>query len=115
MKPPLDLQEFIQILEEANELKRVTCEVDPYLEVAALIDQVCKKPGGGKALLFENSRDLSIELIDLTGKLLLKESWQNAQKGNDYSINVSDFADGVYFIRLYDETNSMTKRLVIRK
>lgn len=62
MKPPADLQEFILQLEEANQLARVTCEVDPYLEAAAVVNKVCKTPGGGKALLFENVKGASMPL-----------------------------------------------------
>lgn len=62
MYPPSDLQEFLSQLESANELVRVRCEVDPYLETATIIDKVCKTSGGGKALLFENIKGSSIPL-----------------------------------------------------
>lgn len=51
---PADLQEFLAMLEQAGELSRVRCPVDADLEVAAIINAVCKQPGGGPALLFEN-------------------------------------------------------------
>lgn len=47
------LRQFIATLEGAAELTRVSVPVDPILEIAAITDQVCKKPGGGTALLFE--------------------------------------------------------------
>ncbi|RNC72230.1 MAG: UbiD family decarboxylase [Desulfuromonadales bacterium] len=46
------LQDFLAELERLGELHRVTAEVDPRLEVAAITDRVSKTPGG-KALLFE--------------------------------------------------------------
>jgi len=55
-----DLREWIAALEKAGELKRITAEVDPVLEVAEITDRVSKwgaKNGrgpGGPALLFEN-------------------------------------------------------------
>lgn len=51
-----DFQTFLKELERAGELKRVSAEVDPYLEMAAIVDRVCKEPGGGPALLFEHPK-----------------------------------------------------------
>ncbi|MFZ3209401.1 MAG: UbiD family decarboxylase [Geobacteraceae bacterium] len=48
-----DLHDFMETLERIGELRRVTVEVDPFLEIAAITDRVCKLPGGGAALLFE--------------------------------------------------------------
>lgn len=53
---PIDLRQFIDSLEACGELQRVATEVDPYLEIAAITDRVCKVPGGGPALLFERIR-----------------------------------------------------------
>lgn len=49
-----NLQQFISLLNEKVELVRISTEVDPVQEIAAITDRVCKQPGGGKALLFEN-------------------------------------------------------------
>lgn len=48
-----DLRCFLERLEEEGELHRVTVEVDPNLEIAAISDRVSKTPGGGRALFFE--------------------------------------------------------------
>jgi 4-hydroxy-3-polyprenylbenzoate decarboxylase len=47
-----NLAEFVQILERAGELKRVTYPVKVELEIAEIADRVMKS--GGPALLFEN-------------------------------------------------------------
>lgn len=52
-----DLRDWIQALESVGELKRVSVEVDPILEVTEIADRVMKSRGsrpGGPALLFEN-------------------------------------------------------------
>jgi len=55
-----DLREWIAALEKAGELKRVTAEADPILEVTEITDRVSKwgprdgHGAGGPALLFEN-------------------------------------------------------------
>lgn len=48
-------QEFIDALEQAGELVRIKEYVNPKLEIAEITDRVSKMPGGGKALLFENT------------------------------------------------------------
>ena len=48
-------QQFIEALEKAGELIRIKSYVDPKLEMAEITDRMSKQPGGGKALLFENS------------------------------------------------------------
>ena len=50
-----DQQEFIQALEKAGELVRITTYVDPKLEIAEITDRISKSGNGGKALLFENT------------------------------------------------------------
>src|ERR671919_528019 len=54
MAPPLDLREWIQLLEDEGELVRVGAEVDPDLEVTEITDRTVK--GGGPALLFERPK-----------------------------------------------------------
>ena len=52
-----DLQEFIEALDRAGELKRVSAPVSPEIEISKITDAESKKPGGGKALFFENVVD----------------------------------------------------------
>src|ERR1700744_4348656 len=54
-----DLRDWIKQLEKAGELKRITVEVDPILEMAEIADRAAKMgrgtaKAGGPALLFEN-------------------------------------------------------------
>lgn len=48
-------QHFIETLEREGELVRIKAYVDPRLEMAEITDRISKTPGGGKALLFENT------------------------------------------------------------
>ena len=47
-----DLRDFIALLEERGELKRIQQEIDPYLEITEISDRTLKAEG--PALLFEN-------------------------------------------------------------
>ncbi|AXA37296.1 MAG: menaquinone biosynthesis decarboxylase [Candidatus Sumerlaea chitinivorans] len=58
-----NLREFIAALEKAGELRRITVEVDPELEITEIADRVMKSPGGGKALLFENVRGSRMPIL----------------------------------------------------
>jgi 4-hydroxy-3-polyprenylbenzoate decarboxylase len=51
------LLQFISQLEAVGELSRISVTVNPALEIAAVTDRICKRPRGGKALLFERPAD----------------------------------------------------------
>ena len=50
-----NLREYITALEQAGELVRITTPVDSQLEICELTDRESKRPGGGRALLFEQT------------------------------------------------------------
>lgn len=56
-----DLREFIKRLEAAGELKRVSAEIDPVLEVTEITQRVTR--AGGPALLFERPKGSRIPLL----------------------------------------------------
>ncbi|HXN23513.1 MAG TPA: menaquinone biosynthesis decarboxylase [Candidatus Dormibacteraeota bacterium] len=61
-----DLREFIKRLEKEGELKRITVEVDPVLEVTEITQRVTR--AGGPALLFEKPKgSLHPLLINMLG------------------------------------------------
>ena len=49
------LSDYISLLEREGELVRIAAPVSPMEEIAEITDRVSKTPGGGKALLFENT------------------------------------------------------------
>ena len=54
MAPPKDFRAWIALLERAGELRRISAEADPDLEITEITDRVVKS--GGPALLFENPK-----------------------------------------------------------
>ncbi|MBI2681420.1 MAG: menaquinone biosynthesis decarboxylase [Candidatus Solibacter usitatus] len=56
-----NLREFIAKLEKERELKRISLEVDPVLEITAFADRSVKQ--GGPALLFENPKGSRIPVL----------------------------------------------------
>jgi 4-hydroxy-3-polyprenylbenzoate decarboxylase len=49
------LNNFIEKLEKAGELRRIKDFISPELEMTEIIDRISKNEGGGEAILFENT------------------------------------------------------------
>jgi 4-hydroxy-3-polyprenylbenzoate decarboxylase len=61
-----DLRQFLTLLEQRGQLKRITAAVDPDLEVAEIANRLLL--AGGPALLFENVKGASMPLaINIMG------------------------------------------------
>lgn len=56
-----DLRSFVQHLEQQGELKRISEEVDPHLEMTEIADRVLR--AGGPALLFENPKGSKVPVL----------------------------------------------------
>ena len=56
-----DLRDFILQLENAGQLKRVSVEIDPYLQMTEVCDRTLR--AGGPALLFENPKGSNIPVL----------------------------------------------------
>ena len=56
-----DIRELIQVLENANELKRIKAEVDANLEIAEILRRTMYQ--NGPALLFENVKGYDIPIL----------------------------------------------------
>lgn len=60
-----ELSEFLDVLEDAGELVRVTVDVDPVLEIAEIVDRLSRQHGttGGPAILFERVRGSAMPAV----------------------------------------------------
>ena len=56
-----DLRDFMRTLEKNGELKRISAEVDPVLEIAEITDRAVK--AGGPALLFEKPKGSRVPVV----------------------------------------------------
>ncbi len=56
-----DLRDFIDLLEKKGELKRITQEIDPYLEMTEISDRTLRAKG--PALLFENPKGYDMPVL----------------------------------------------------
>ncbi len=56
-----DIREFLDLLEKRGQLRRISAQVDPNLELAAISDRVLNF--GGPALLFENVKGSNLPVV----------------------------------------------------
>src|SRR5438132_5674618 len=55
-----NLEDFLADLDRRRLVARISEQVSPDLEIAAITDRACKSPGGGPALLFEHPTGFDI-------------------------------------------------------
>ena len=57
------LSDFLSELDDDGELVRISAEVDPVLEIAAITDRVCRQSGDGPALFFDHVKDHQLPVV----------------------------------------------------
>ncbi len=63
---------------------------------------------------FDEALNLTIEVFDITGKLMRAEQVDNAQTGH-VLLDVANFNPGVYQVRISSEQHQVSKKLVVHK
>ncbi len=87
-----DLREFVAALERQGELRRVSAEVDPRLEITELADRAVKR--GGPALLFENPRGSDIPvLINSYASIAKMQIALEVENLDDIAGRISEYLD----------------------
>ena len=89
------LKEYVKFLEEKGELRRIQEFVDPVLEIACATDIESKKPGGGKALLFENTGTAFPVLTNLMGSEARIRYALGVDALDDIGVKIDVLMDGV--------------------
>ncbi len=62
-----------------------------------------------------NANNVSISIYNVLGKTVKTEEIQAAKGTNNYSLNATDFSNGVYFYNLTYSNQTITKRFVVNK
>src|SRR5450432_1580763 len=87
-----DLREFIVALEKKHELRRISFEVDPYLEITEFADRAVKS--GGPALLFEKPKGSNIPvLINSFASMRRMEIALQVDSVNDVARRISEYLE----------------------
>jgi 4-hydroxy-3-polyprenylbenzoate decarboxylase len=103
-----DLQEFIRVLEEKGELKRIKTEVDSNLEITEIADRVSKKYG--QALLFENVKGSKYPLlINAMGTYERMSMALGVDKLDDIGNDIEEFIDISNYLGLMKKFQALPK------
>jgi hypothetical protein len=66
--------------------------------------------------LLDNASQVKIEIVDVTGKLVMSINEGSKAAGNyNVNINTNQLAEGVYMYSLTDGVNKITKRMIVTK
>jgi hypothetical protein len=58
---------------------------------------------------------IEFSIMDLVGQTLLNENLNASAGLNNFKINLSNLANGIYMVKLKNENSSYTKKLIINK
>jgi len=100
------LKEFTDLLDSKGELIRIKEFTDPVLEIAEITDRVSKQPGGGKALLFENTGTQFPVLTNMMGS----QSRVALALGINSFSEITDYMDNL-MKELMQERGSLLEKL----
>jgi UbiD family decarboxylase len=104
--PIEDIQELIEVLEKAGELKRISTEVDSELELAEILRRTMYDEG--PALLFENVKGYDMPVL---GNAF------GSMKRLELSLETSDFTEiGISYPLTFSKSNAgPSSYIVLRK
>jgi hypothetical protein len=100
-------------LSEIDTVRAEPVETDLYDDTASGELIVYPNPSTGKFLIFlagEKKGDIFAEVLDMSGNSILETTFSG--QDNTFEINLSSFAQGVYFLRLTNNQETVIKRLV---
>ncbi|MBC5834810.1 T9SS type A sorting domain-containing protein [Flavobacterium sp. F372] len=63
-------------------------------------------------IAFGNLNPNKIEVYDITGKLIMKKDSLEVSGNNQTNIDLSNTSNGVYFVKISTENNTITKRII---
>lgn len=67
------------------------------------------------AINMNERADVTIQLVDLTGKVIINENKEMNTGENRYSFDVNELTNGMYFIRVTTAGNTQTVKLLVNK
>ncbi|MDD3740367.1 MAG: T9SS type A sorting domain-containing protein [Bacteroidales bacterium] len=61
-----------------------------------------------------NDRNYQLDLFDSAGKLVFKKDIYN-DYNSSYSFDINNLSDGIYYLNIYNKTNSITRKIIFNK
>lgn len=98
-----------------------TITVDEANGISTVLNGISVKiypnPNNGKFVLklnTEKNQTLSVNVVNSIG-MTVYQSIENVSDNHSSTIDMSDFSNGIYFIKIYGENINLTERIVIQK
>lgn len=66
-------------------------------------------------VLFAQTRDCKIQIVDLYGRTLFSENYIKVSENSVFQINLNEFSNGIYLIKLYFSNKFLLKKIIINK
>jgi hypothetical protein len=60
----------------------------------------------------KDKTDVNLEIVDITGKCILKKTYSNLLGKQILSVNMDNYAKGMYIVKLFDNFNVIAKKIV---
>jgi 4-hydroxy-3-polyprenylbenzoate decarboxylase len=103
-----DLRDFISRLDKEGELRRISVEADPVLEITEITDRVTK--AGGPALYFEKPKGSSMPVVtNLLGSERRMNLALDAASLDDVAARISSFLDVKSPLGFFDKLKMLPK------
>ncbi|KXG78058.1 3-octaprenyl-4-hydroxybenzoate carboxy-lyase [Fervidicola ferrireducens] len=109
-----DLQDFVNVLEQKGQLKRIKAQVDSELEITEIVDRVVKS--GGPALLFENVKGSEFPLlINTFGTYERMKLALEVESLDDIAREIEELIDVSNYVGLFNKIRSATRLAKLAK
>lgn len=98
------------------DVKTITSTKEPVLN--SDIATISPNPAATTTMITINQEDvgdITVSLVDMSGKILLNKAWNQTSIGSTLSLNVNQYPSGRYTIRLRTDEGIIVKPLVITK
>ncbi len=83
--------------------------IETGIDVKDIKNIVKVYPNPSQGIIYVEGNDIEkCEIIDVNGKILLSETENN-------TLNINSFADGVYFIKIYQANNILLEKIILNK
>ncbi len=100
----------LNILKRGNMTTGVTAPISKGLSNSI---EVFPNPSNGEFVVeLKPADELTLKVSDVQGKVIFETTFNNVDKGELESINISEFANGFYYVQQQDGNGTYTKKII---
>jgi hypothetical protein len=99
-------------------VRKLVKELSVYSPAAQQLDcALYPNPGNGRCILdinTDHAEALTISVTGISGNVILERSWKVNSGNNQYPLDISGLASGMYLVKVSGKTGSATLKAVLR-